>query len=167
MQTPNNNQLAHAVEANGAEFLLALGRAGGGQQRRDAQVTWSIGGSPIDYHNAVVAANLAPEQIDQVIDQSRALLEQYRVPGTWHVGPAMRPANLGERLLARGFRYGGYGIGMALPLAQLSEQPALPGGQNRDGAAAAPRTNRYAPATGPGSAGPEHYTQEMVALRDE
>jgi hypothetical protein len=31
--------LAHAVEANGAEFFLALGRAGGGEERTEPQIS--------------------------------------------------------------------------------------------------------------------------------
>lgn len=38
---------ARAVEDNEAEFLLALGRAGGGCERDDAEIMWVIGGSPI------------------------------------------------------------------------------------------------------------------------
>jgi len=53
-----------AIEENGEELLLALGRAAG-------------------------------------------------VPGSWHVGPSMRPMDIGERLLAHGFSYGGDDIGMA------------------------------------------------------
>src|SRR5438445_13791889 len=55
--------LAHAIEENGAEFLLALGRAGGGEERADSLVHWSIGGSPIDYHNAVVRAQLTGQSV--------------------------------------------------------------------------------------------------------
>jgi ribosomal protein S18 acetylase RimI-like enzyme len=116
------------VEANGAEFLLALGRAGGGLERRDAQISWTIGGSPIDYHNAVVAADLAPAQADLLIDESRALMLARGVPGTWHVGPSMAPPDLGRRLLARGFRYGGYDRCMGLELASMPEQIEAPSG---------------------------------------
>src|SRR6476660_6827687 len=59
--------LACAVEENAAEFLLALGRAGGGEERAEPQIQWVIGGSPIDYHNAVVRAELAVEQTDEAI----------------------------------------------------------------------------------------------------
>src|SRR5690349_5941056 len=94
--------LARAVEANGAEFLLALGRAGGGEERAEPHIQWTIGGSPIDYHNAVVCADLAPEQTDDVIAESIERMQARAVPGTWHVGPGMRPADLGARLVAHG-----------------------------------------------------------------
>ncbi len=36
------------IEANGAAFLMEMGRAAGGEQRDD-HLRWTIGGSPIDY----------------------------------------------------------------------------------------------------------------------
>jgi hypothetical protein len=50
------------------------------------------------------------------------------VPGPWHVGPSTRPTDLGERLLAHGFEYGGNDIGMAVDLATLPERVAAPEG---------------------------------------
>src|SRR5262249_35018101 len=116
---PSADDLARAVEENGAAFLLALGRAGGGEERDDPQIQWVLGGSPIDYHNAVVRARLAPEQADAAIAASIERLRARGVPGTWHVGPSMRPADLGARLVAHGFRYAGDDIGMALDLSAL------------------------------------------------
>jgi hypothetical protein len=52
--------LVHAIEANTIEFLLALGRAAGAEERNEPQIQWVIGGSPIDYHNCVVRADLSP-----------------------------------------------------------------------------------------------------------
>jgi GNAT superfamily N-acetyltransferase len=109
-----------AIEGNGAEFLLALGRAGGGEERSGA-LHWIIGGSPIDYSNAVVASRLAPEEADAAIVASRETLQSRGVPGTWHVGPSMAPPDLRERLLAHGFRHAGDDVGMALELAALPE----------------------------------------------
>jgi GNAT superfamily N-acetyltransferase len=127
----NNSSIGHlarAVEENGAEFLLALGRAGGGEEHAEPQLQWAIGGSPIDYHNAVVRADLAPEQTDEVIAESLERLRAYGVPGTWHVGPSMRPAELGARLIAHGFTYAGDDIGMALDLSALPAKLHSPPG---------------------------------------
>ena len=51
----NPDALIRAIEENTAAFLLALGRAGGGEERDDSEITWTIGGSPLSYHNAVVS----------------------------------------------------------------------------------------------------------------
>ena len=95
--------VACAVEDNEAEFLLALGRAGGGRERDDAEITWVIGGSPIAYHNCVVRADLEPERADAAITESQILMRTSGVAGSWHVGPSMRPTDLGTRLEERGF----------------------------------------------------------------
>jgi GNAT superfamily N-acetyltransferase len=50
------------------------------------------------------------------------------VPGSWHVGPSTRPTDLGERLLAHGFEYGGDDIGMAVDLVRLPEGVIVPDG---------------------------------------
>ena len=123
-----NDDRTRAVEANGAEFLLALGRAGGGEERAEPQIAWTIGGSPIDYHNAVVRADLAPEQADEVIAKSIERLQAYGVPGSWHVGPSMRPIDLGARLIAHGFSYAGDDIGMAIDLNTLPAKLETPPG---------------------------------------
>jgi GNAT superfamily N-acetyltransferase len=114
-------ELVWAIEQNAAELLMGMGAAGGGRQRDDAGVRWTIGGSPIDYHNAVVAADLTARTADAVIAESLQELKNHDIPGCWHVGPSMHPADLGERLLAAGFTHGGSEPGMAVDLAELAD----------------------------------------------
>lgn len=109
-----------AIERNTASFLLALGRPGGAAERNDGRLQWTIGGSPIDYHNAVVAAHLAPDEADEAI---RSVVDEFQarnVPGSWHLGPSMAPADLGDRLLRHGFIHAMDEPGMALELAAWS-----------------------------------------------
>lgn len=120
--------LARAIEENGAEFLMLLGRAAGAEVRDDGRVRWAIGNSPIDYHNCVVHADLAPEEADDEIEASLQSMRARGVPGSWHVGPSMRPPDLGERLTAHGFVYGGDDIGMAVDLSALPEEAPVPEG---------------------------------------
>jgi GNAT superfamily N-acetyltransferase len=117
-----------AIEENGAEFLIALGRAAGAEVRDDGRVRWAIGNSPIDYHNCVVHADLTPEEADAEIEASLQLMRAHGVPGSWHVGPSMRPPDLGERLVDHGFEYGGDDIGMAVELTALPEEVPVPEG---------------------------------------
>ncbi len=117
-----------AIEENGAEFLLALGRAAGAELRDDGRVSWTVGNCPIDYHNAVVRADLSPEEADGEIEASLERMRAHGVPGSWHVGPSMRPPDLGERLVAHGFEYGGDDIGMAADLSALPEEVPTPEG---------------------------------------
>jgi len=117
--------MATAIEANTIEFLLALGRAGGAEERNDAAIQWVIGGSPIGYHNCVVRADLAPDQVDGAIEASIARFRTHSVPGSWHVGPSMRPVDAGERLEAHGFG-AGEEPGMAADLHALRENVSAP-----------------------------------------
>lgn len=116
----SDDVVAEVVEDNHIEFLLALGRAGGGEERDDGNVHWTIGGSPIGYHNAVVRASLDSDHADEVIAQSRELMRSHGVPGSWHVGPSMRPDDLADRLAANGFE-GGREPGMAADLHALPD----------------------------------------------
>jgi GNAT superfamily N-acetyltransferase len=118
--------LARAVEENEIELLLALGRAGGGEERNDSEIAWVIGGSPIAYHNCVVRADLASEKADAAIAASRDLMRAKGVAGSWHVGPSMRPSDMGKRLEAHGFK-GGPEPGMAADLEMLADV-AMPAG---------------------------------------
>lgn len=114
-------ELIRAIEGNAAELLLAMGAAGGGRQRSDQAVRWTIGGSPIDYHNAVVTCSVDDRTAEVVVAESLQELKDHGVPGSWHVGPSMRPLDLGDRLVAAGFTHGGAEPGMALRLAELRE----------------------------------------------
>ena len=113
---------ALAIEENGAEFLLALGRAAGAEERDDGRVRWVIGNSPIDYHNCVVQADLTREEADGEIEASLERMRAHGVPGSWHVGPSMRPSDLGERLIAHSFEYGFDDIGMAVDLSSCRKK---------------------------------------------
>jgi ribosomal protein S18 acetylase RimI-like enzyme len=99
--------LRSAVRDNLAEFLLLTGRPWGAEERRDAVLDWTIGGSPLDYHNAVIPRG---QVADADIAASLALMRARQVPGSWHV---IGDEALGERLLARGFVAGGSEAGMA------------------------------------------------------
>jgi ribosomal protein S18 acetylase RimI-like enzyme len=111
---------APLVEGNVAAFLLEMGRVGGGDERRDREVVWTVGGSPLGYHNAVVHCDAGSARADVLIDEWVAALEARRVPGSWHVTPSMRPSDLVHRLRDRGFEDGGDEPAM---VADLSEDP--------------------------------------------
>jgi GNAT superfamily N-acetyltransferase len=115
-------EIAAAIEANTSQFLMELGEAGGGETRDDT-VRWTIGGSPIDYHNAIVAAALSPQEADAAIAASIERLKARGVPGSWHVGPSMTPPDIGRRLLRAGFSYAGDDVGMAAALDKLTAEP--------------------------------------------
>jgi GNAT superfamily N-acetyltransferase len=123
IRSPTGPDLATAIETNLDEFLVALGRAGGAEERHDQLVRWTIGGSPIDYHNAVTRATLPITEADAVIEEMIDTCRRHGVAGSWHIGPSMRPVDLGERLQAHGLRPDGTEPGMALDLSELADVP--------------------------------------------
>jgi GNAT superfamily N-acetyltransferase len=120
------SQVIKAIERNSAEFLLALGRAGDGEEKDTLEIHWIIGGSPIDYHNCVVRASLTPDTADAAIKEMIERLSLYSVSGTWHLSPSMSPPDLKARLTAHGFTHGGVDKGMAADLHTLNEAITFP-----------------------------------------
>ncbi|MCX5477794.1 GNAT family N-acetyltransferase [Kaistia geumhonensis] len=123
----DDTRLGALVEANLHAFLLALGRAGGGEERLGPDLSWTIGGSPIDYHNAAFGARLTAEEADGAIARSLSIMRRRGVPGSWHLGPSSRPPDLGARLEAAGFSAGFAEHGMAADLPALSPTEPPPG----------------------------------------
>jgi ribosomal protein S18 acetylase RimI-like enzyme len=105
---------------------MEIGRAAGGEVRDDGRVRWAIGNSPIAFFNCVAFADLTGEEADGEIAASIERMRAQDVPGSWHVGSSMRPRDLGARLLANGFEYGGDDAGMAMDLSVLPEDMAVP-----------------------------------------
>jgi GNAT superfamily N-acetyltransferase len=124
----DNGAIIKAIEENTAEFLLAMGRAGGGEEYADDQIHWIIGDAPVAYHNAVVKADIAPSKVDALITETIVQFRLKNVSGSWHVSPLSQPSDLGKHLLAHGFKDGGTEIGMAIDLHSMTEN--LPLGEN-------------------------------------
>ncbi|MDQ3695809.1 MAG: GNAT family N-acetyltransferase [Chloroflexota bacterium] len=120
--------LIHAIEANSVEFFLAMGRAIGAEERQTPAIHWIIGSSPADYHNCVVRADLSPATVDAAISASIERFQAHGVSGSWHVGPWMRPDDLGTRLAAHGFVHDSDDIGMAVWLDRLAKDSPGPAG---------------------------------------
>src|SRR5947207_9307550 len=99
--------LAALIESNVAEFLLTMGRIGGGSERADDEITWTVGGSPIGYHNAVVRCDASQARGRELVEEWRTQLRERSVPGSWHLLPTMRPTQLAEYLTDAGFEDGG------------------------------------------------------------
>jgi GNAT superfamily N-acetyltransferase len=113
--------VVRAIEGNAAELLLAMGRAGGGEERQEAHIHWIIGGSPIDYHNAVVHTDLSKTDLpaDVIIESVIGEFRARNVPGSWHLGSAMKDSDFGKQLVEHGFDDAGGEPGMAVDLANL------------------------------------------------
>lgn len=116
--------LVSLIESNVTAFLLQMGAAGGGTERSDEQATWTVGGSPLGYHNAVVRFDVDdPEEAAALVTTFREDLRTRALPGSWHVTPTMRPADLGALLASAGFEDGGEEPAMAAVLPEDLEAP--------------------------------------------
>jgi hypothetical protein len=47
LQDLSEQSIIDVIEANAKEFLLTLGRLGGGEERDEPAIQWIIGGAPI------------------------------------------------------------------------------------------------------------------------
>jgi ribosomal protein S18 acetylase RimI-like enzyme len=117
--------LAVLIESNVAEFLLTMGRIGGGSERADAEITWTAGGSPIGYHNAVLRCHASQARGRALVEEWRTELRSRSLPGSWHLSPTMRPHELAEHLTQAGFEDGGEEPAMAAVLSDLSDTSSL------------------------------------------
>jgi len=117
--------LAVLIEANVAEFLLTMGMLGGGSERADDEITWTAGGSPIGYHNAVVRCDASQARGRALVEEWRTELSSRSLSGSWHLTPTMRPNDLATYLTDAGFEDGGDEPAMAAVLADLSGTSSL------------------------------------------
>jgi len=116
-----------------------MGTAGGGDVRSDAEIGWTVGGSPLSYHNAVVRCDATPQRADRLIDEWAAELRRHAVAGSWHLAASMTPKDLPARLVARGFEDAGDEPAMLAdisePLPELGDDNALSIERVRNGTA--------------------------------
>jgi GNAT superfamily N-acetyltransferase len=118
--TASEDTLIGAVEENAAGMLFSMGRAGGGEESSDPRLAFTLGGSPLGYHNAVVHAELSGDEADAAIVWFQGRLAALKLPGCWHVDATSRPRDLPERLKRHGFTGGGEPA-MACALDRLPE----------------------------------------------
>ncbi len=97
--------MSGSVAASVASLTL-IGRLPGAQVRADADATVVASGRPLSSFNHVLGIALSGEShaIEARIDQiHQSLTDARSTPATWWITPSTEPADLGERLLARGF----------------------------------------------------------------
>jgi GNAT superfamily N-acetyltransferase len=116
--------LTDAVVANFAAFFGYLGRAPQAVAHEDAETAWCISGIPIAEYNAVTRFRLpdgtGPATVRARVRHILAVFAQRRLGMLWWVGPATRPANLGDYLRDAGLEFLGSGPGMAADLTALN-----------------------------------------------
>jgi GNAT superfamily N-acetyltransferase len=122
------DRLAAAIEASHVAFFRQLGRSARVVVRSDGGQVAVTTGVPFPFLNGVMATRLTPEAVDAAIDREVGHFTADGLPFFWWVGPTTAPADLGERLRARGFSRAFEMPGMAADLDALPEAGPLPEG---------------------------------------
>ena len=130
-------ELVAAIEANMAEFWRCFGRLPGAVMHDEPDLLWFATGVPDGSLNGVIHSQFADGEAASRIDETVEYFGRRRLPMQWWVGPSSRPADLGERLEARGLASRPWSPpGMAVDLEGLPE----PGGAGRLGRCAGSTT---------------------------
>jgi len=128
VQTLSSPHLPSTVEANMLELWKAYGRAPGRELHEGRELVRVLTGVPSPLFNGIFRARLAPDRIEQAIEETLAVGVRWGVPLFWWVGGDTRPRDLGTHLERFGFVHAGAAPGMALDLCSLSVDMPLPPG---------------------------------------
>lgn len=118
--------LLEALEANMVEFWKGYGYPAGRQLDDRADRVRVMTGIPEPLFNAVFRAHLAGDAVEAAIKEVQFAAAQWHVPLFWWLTPTTTPPNLGDTLRKHGFLHAGTVPGMAVELARLDTQAALP-----------------------------------------
>jgi GNAT superfamily N-acetyltransferase len=121
-------RLAAAIEESQSLFFQDLGRLPQVRVRTSEEYVRVTTGVPFPFYNGIVKTRLALEAVEAAIDREVAHFAQCGLPFVWWTGPSTAPADLGERLRARGFVLAYTGLGMAADLRGLPASSAPPAG---------------------------------------
>lgn len=112
-------EIADALERNQWEFICAFAAVRGVEVVDDDRVLRVATGVPSPLFNPVLRVSVAPADVAELIEDSRAWYRERRVPWSWYVGPASQPPSLAVELERRGFAKVTEPPGMAADLSTL------------------------------------------------
>jgi ribosomal protein S18 acetylase RimI-like enzyme len=105
------------------EFYLAARSRPWADVKVDDDVTWGTTGLPLSAFNGATAATFTEASVDARIDQVLDYFRELKIDMSWWVGPTSTPADLGQRLVARGLAADGVAPGMAVSLEGWTRPP--------------------------------------------
>ena len=121
-------QLQATMEDNMAAWVPQFGRLGQWFDDRPPGVKRSITDVPYALFNCIVAARLAPGEVDAVVQAVITDARRHNVPVLWWIAPNTQPDDLGSRLERLGFILDADAPGMAVDLNQVNENLPLVSG---------------------------------------
>ena len=120
-------EIADALERNQWEFIRGFAAVPGVEVIDDERTLRVATGVPSPLFNPVLRATVDEAELPALVDDARAWYRQRRLPWSWYVGPASRPATIERELERRGFAKVTEPPGMAAGLDALDElDPGLP-----------------------------------------
>lgn len=114
-----------AIEESGVAVSSTYVHLGGGNVRDDPELTWVTTGTPLSFFNGVLRTRLAAAEADAAIDALLHHFQERRQVMSWWVTPNTSPADLPQRLEARGLALAIQDTGMAADLLALNEAGAV------------------------------------------
>lgn len=118
--------LLAALEDNMVAFWKGYGHPSGRRLDEGGDRVSILTGIPEPLFNAVFRAHLAPDAVEAAVEDIRLDAAEWNVPLFWWLTPTTTPPDLGDTLLKHGFVHAGMVPGMAVELARLDTQVALP-----------------------------------------
>jgi len=126
LESLSSHNLLPALESNMVEFWETYGRAAGSELYHGEDMVRVLTGVPVALFNGGYRACLAPDSASATIAETCEAIERWGVPFLWWVGPDDRPTDIGARLERGGFSLVGETPGLAIDLAILPSNPAIP-----------------------------------------
>ncbi len=115
-----------AIESNLFDAWRFLSAIPNVEYHRSPELIRYIGGIPFPLCNSVMGANLSTEGIEVRIREALAPIKSRRLPLLWWIGPATRPAGLGDYLEREGLSPSEVIPGMAADLRAVPDGAADP-----------------------------------------
>jgi ribosomal protein S18 acetylase RimI-like enzyme len=119
--------LAAIVERDFVAAWWLLAEATDTERHDDGAIRWFHTGLGDYYLNPVLTTHLPPDTADAVLDERLADLRSRNAPFAWWVMPSASPADLAERLGARGLVDGGAWPAMAVAAQAMIDPPPVEG----------------------------------------
>jgi ribosomal protein S18 acetylase RimI-like enzyme len=94
--------LCAAVEQSRFDWHAFAPDFAGWETHDDPDLLWHISDVPVWVFNNAVRARFTPETVDERLDEIIGTYKQRGLSLLWWVGPSSQPADLGQRLIARG-----------------------------------------------------------------